>query len=287
VSAPLTNDRLTFVEPRFSPDGRRLAVEVITGNTSDSWVYDLERGTETRLTFNEGADSVPVWSPDGEWIVYGSTREEHSGLYRKRADGSGDEELLFEGNSIFPSSWSRDGRFILFSQIATPTSNDVRVLSLDDRKVEPYVSSDFSEAEAAFAPDGRWVAYQADESGRAEIFVRPFPPGGGKWQISVEGGTHPRWRADGKELFFRNQNAVMSVEIDTTGQALRVATPVKLFEGLFLQAAIGGNVYADYDASPDGQRFAMMRGENRLAVPDHVVVVTDFFDELRATFPKR
>jgi serine/threonine-protein kinase len=161
------------------------------------------------------------------------------------------------------------------------------VLSLDDRKVEPYVSSDFSEAEAAFAPDGRWVAYQADESGRAEIFVRPFPPGGGKWQISVEGGTHPRWRADGKELFFRNQNAVMSVEIDTTGQALRVATPVKLFEGLFLQAAIGGNVYADYDASPDGQRFAMMRGENRLAVPDHVVVVTDFFDELRATFPKR
>jgi serine/threonine-protein kinase len=289
VASPITNQRQTFVEPRFSPDGKRLAAEVITGSTSDCWVYDLARGTETRLTFNEGSDSVPVWSPDGEWIVYGSDREKQAGLYRKRADGSGDEELLFQGNGIYPSSWSRDGHAILFSQIRTSTTgNDIYVLALDGKhEAQPYVASEFAEAEGAFAPDGRWVAYQSDESGRAEVFVRPFPPGGGKWQISVAGGTHPRWSADGKHLYFRHENSVMEVDIDTTGSALRVGTPVKLFEGLFLQAAIGGNIYADYDVAPDGQRFAMLRGESRQSVPDHVVVVLDFFDELRKTFPNR
>ncbi|HEX2463025.1 MAG TPA: protein kinase [Thermoanaerobaculia bacterium] len=286
-ASPLTAERQTFVEPRFSPDGRRLAAEVITGTSSDSWVYDLDRGTVTRLTFGDGPDSVPVWSPDGAWIVYASTREEHSGLYRKRADGSGEEELLLEGDSLYGSSWSRDGRFILYGIVApTQTGNDIWVLPLDgDRTPQPYVATEFSEAEAAFSPDGRWVAYNSDDSGRSEVYVRPFPASGGKWQVSAAGGSHPRWRSDGKELYFRNDSGVMSVEVDTTGSALRVGTPSQLFEGPFLRAAIGGSIYADYDVAPDGQRFVMLRGESRLSVPDHVIVVLDFFKELEATFP--
>ena len=284
----LTAELQTFVEPRFSPDGRRLAAEVLTGSGSDSWVYDLERGTSTRLTFSESSDSVPVWSPDGAWVAFGSDRAERPGLYRKRADGSGEEELLLEGSSVYPCSWSRDGRLLLFSQLGVGGSNDLHVLALEgDRAATPYLVTDLPEAEGAFSPDGRWVAYQSQESGKNDVFVRPFPPGGGKWQISVDGGRHPRWRADGKELYFRNENAVMAVDVDTSGEALRVGTPAKLFEGNFLQASFGSLNYADYDAAPDGQRFAMLRGESRQSVPDHVVIVLDFFKELEATFPNR
>jgi serine/threonine-protein kinase len=282
----LTGDLQTFVEPRFSPDGRRLSVEIITGTSSDSWVYDLERGTATRLTFNSGADSVPVWSPDGTSIVFSSDKEGGQNLYRKLADGSGEEERLTEGGAgQFASSWSPDGRFILFSEVNTRTGNDILYLPLDgDRKPLPFLVTEFSEAEGAFSPDGRWVAYQSEDSARSEVFVRPFPPRGGKWQLSVEGGTHPRWSKSGKEVFFRSGNSVMMVEVDITGDALRAGTPTKLFEGPFLQAAIGGNVYADYDVSADGQRFALLRGENRQAVPDHVILVFDWFDELSSTF---
>jgi serine/threonine-protein kinase len=289
LASPLVADRQSFVEPHFSPDGRRLAVEILTGSASDSWVYDLDRGTGTRLTFAEGLDSVPVWSPDGKWIAYGSDGKGRVGLYRKRADGSGDEELLLESTtSPVPSSWSPDGRFLLYSDVVSNTGNDIWLLPLEgDRKPQPFLATEFAEAEAAFSPDGRWVAYQSEESGRIEVYVRPFPAGGGKWQISVNGGTHPRWQADGKRLYFRNENQVMTVEVDAAGDALRIGAPAVLFEGPYLQAAIGGVVYADYDVAPDGERFVMLRGEGRDAVPDHLVVVLGFEDELRATFAKR
>jgi Tol biopolymer transport system component len=290
AATSLTGDLQTFVEPRFSPDGRHLAVQILTGPTSDSWVYDLERGTATRLTFNPGNDAVPVWSPDGASIVFSSDKEGAASLYRKQADGSGDEERLTTaaGGAQWVSSWSPDGRFLLYTEVNTPTGNDIVYLPLDgDRKPVPFLATEFSEAEGAFSPDGRWVAYQSEDSARSEVFVRPFPPRGGKWQISVDGGTHPRWSKSGKELFFRNGNSVMVVEVDITGDALRAATPVKLFEGPFQQATIGGSTYADWDVSPDGQSFVLLRGENRLAVPDHVVIVLNWFDELAATFGSR
>jgi serine/threonine-protein kinase len=288
-AAAVSPERQTFVEPRFSPDGKHLSVEIVTGTTSDSWIYDLERGTATRLTFNEGSDSVPVWSPDGEWIVFGSDKDGSANLYRKRSDGSGEEERLTQAEAgQYPSSWSPDGRFILLSEINTPTGNDILVLPLDgDHKVEPFLVTAFNEAEGAFSPDGRWVAYQSDETRRAEIYVRPFPVRGGKWQISVEGGTHPRWGPGGKELYFRNENKVMVVDIDVSGAAPRAGTPHLLFEGPFLEANIGGNTYADYDASRDGERFAMLRGETNQVTANHLVFVFDWFSELDSTFRAR
>jgi Tol biopolymer transport system component len=285
----MTADRQTFVEPRFSPDGKRLAVQILGSAGSDCWVYDLERGTATRLTFHEGDDAVPVWSPDGSWIVFASNRDGQSNLFRKQADGSGEEEPLTAGkDDLFPSAWSPDGRWILVTALSAQTGNDILAVPLEgDREPQPYLVTQFSEAEAAFSPDGRWVAYQSEESGRSEVYVRPFPMRGGKWQISVAGGTHPRWGPGGRELYFRNGNAMMMVEVEVRGDALRAGAPGEHFEGPFVQAAIGGNVYADYDVSPDGQRFAMLRGENRQAVPDHLVVVMNWFDELDATFGPR
>ena len=287
-AAPFTDERRTFVEPRFSPDGRRLAVEIISGSGSDSWVFDIERGTATRLTFGEGPDQAPQWSPDGAWIVWGSEQEDGVNLYRRSSDGSGEEERLTTGGEPkFASSWSPDGRFILFTQVNSQTGNDIMVIPLDgDRAPQAYLQTETSEAEAAFAPDGRWVAYQSAESGADQIYVRPFPMRGGKWQISVDGGSHPRWSKNGKELYFRRENSVMMVALDITGDALRAGTPEKVFEGPFLQANIGGNTYADYDVSPDGQRFAMLRGEGGQIVADHMIVVFHWFDELRSTFSR-
>ena len=290
AQTPLTAERNTFVEPRFSHDGRRLAVQILTGQTSDCWVYDIERGTATRLTFSPGADSVPVWSPDGSSIGFASEREGGVGIYRKASDGSGEDELLVAGDASgkYPSSWSPDGRFLLFSQIQSPTGNDIMILPLEgDRAPEPYLATEHSEAEGDFSPDGRWVAYQSGESGRDEVYVRPFPMRGGKWQISVEGGSHPRWSGDGRQLYFRKDNGVMAVDIDVTGDALRAGSPTRLFEGPFLQAAFGGNVYADYDVSADGSRFVMLRGEGEQARPDHLILVFNWFDELRALLGSR
>jgi serine/threonine-protein kinase len=289
AATPFAEERQTFVEPRFSPDGRRLAVEIVTGTTSDSWVYDIERGTTTRLTFGDGPDSAPQWSPDGASIVWASQRDDGVNLYRRASDGSGEEERLTTGGEgKFASSWSPDGRWILFTQVNPQTGNDVMMIPLDgDRAPQSYLATGTSEAEAAFSPDGRWVAYQSQESGREEVYVRPFPMRGGKWQISVDGGSHPRWSRDGKELYFRRENGVMVVAVDITGDALDAGTPEKVFDGPFLQANIGGNTYADYDVSPDGQRFAMLRGEGGQIVADHMIVVFHWFDELRSTFRER
>ena len=284
----MTEERQTFVEPRFSPDGRRLAVEIITGSASDSWVYDIERGTATRLTFGDGADQAPQWSPDGASIVWAAEREDGVNLYRRSSDGSGEETALTQGaEAKFASSWSPDGRYILFTEVNAQTGNDIVLLDLNGGgETLPYLATEGSEAEGAFAPDGRWVAYQSSESGREEVYARPFPMRGGKWQISVDGGTHPRWSKSGKELYYRRENAVWVVAVDITGDALRAGTPEKVFEGPFLQANLGGNTYADYDVSPDGQRFAMLRGEGSQAVADHMILVLDWFDELRSTFSR-
>jgi serine/threonine-protein kinase len=285
---PFMGERQTYVEPRFSPDGRRLAVEIITGSSSDSWVYDIERGTATRLTFGDGPDSAPQWSPDGASIVWAAERDDGVNLYRRSSDGSGEETALTKGGEAkFASSWSPDGRFILMTQVSSQTGNDILMLDTNGGvEPQPYLATPASEAEGAFSPDGRWVAYQSSESGREEVYVRPFPMRGGKWQISVDGGSHPRWRRNGKEIYYRRENAVMVVPVDVSGEALHAGTAQKVFDGPFLQATLGGNTYADYDVSPDGQSFAMLRGEGGQVVADHMVVVLDWFDELRSTFAR-
>ncbi|MDX1383240.1 MAG: hypothetical protein R3190_06310, partial [Thermoanaerobaculia bacterium] len=288
----LREDRQPYVEPRLSPDGTRVAVEILVGAQSDAWVLDLQRRTSTRLTFDDGADEVPIWSPDGVYIVFSSDRGGSPNLYRKRSDGSGEVERLTETTSSqYPSSWSSDGRWVLFSHTGSDTGNDLYVLPVAaDGSVsepEPFLVTPFQEAEGAFSPDARWVAYNSDESGRSEVYVRPFPSGGGKWQISVDGGAQARWAKGGRELLYRKDNTVMAVEIESQGDVLKAGTPRMLFQGPFQQVSVAGVTYADWDVADSGEYFVMLRGEGGESARDHVVVVTDWFADLRATFATR
>ncbi len=262
------DDRRTFGEPRFSPDGNFLAVEIIDGTNRDAWVYDLRRGVPTRLTFEESGDDAPVWSPDAEHLAFSSNRLGSTlNIYRKRSDGSGDVERLTESTSTqFISSWSPDGKHLLFAQSNPETGNDLYVLPLEDGTPEVFLTTPFSETEAAFSPDGRWIAYQSNETGQAEIFVRPFPVRGGKWQLSVDGGQYPRWSRNGRELFYRSGEGMYVVPVDIAGSSFVAGKPRLLFEGPFLSLSLAGLTLADYDVHPDGERFVMMQADPEASI---------------------
>jgi eukaryotic-like serine/threonine-protein kinase len=169
---------------------------------SDIWIYDLKRQVNTRLTFGPGASSSPVWSPDGQWIAYGGVRGKNN-LYRKPANGMGQEELLLEGDSTNrqPFDWSADGKFLLFGVGDLSGTGQIWALPLaGDRKPVPVTQNTFAAINAKFSPDGRWVAYSSNESGRQEVYVVPFGGGTGKWQIASSSGTQPVWRRDGKGI---------------------------------------------------------------------------------------
>jgi serine/threonine-protein kinase len=284
---PLSPDRRTYGEPHFSPDGRRLAVQVHdTGKTNvDVWVYDLERGVGTRLTFDESADVAPFWSPDGKRVVFSSDSGGVFNIYWKRSDGSGEAERLTESqNTQYGSSFSPDGKYVAFHQSNAKTANDIYVLPLEgERKPELFLGTPFSETEAAFSPDGRWIAYQSNESGSTEIYLRPFPAGGGKWQVSTDGGTYPRWSRTGRELFYRKGSGLMAVSVSSAGESFVAEKPRQLYEGAFMTLSVGGMTLADYDVAPDGKRFVMMQGEQK-AQEMKATFVFNWFEDLRRTF---
>ena len=284
---PVSPDRKTFGEPHISPDGSLLAVQVhdVGGLNVDIWVYDLKRGASTRLTFQEAADVAPIWSHDGKRVAFSSDRDGAFNIYWKRADGSGDVERLTESdNTQYVSSFSPAGKYLIYHESASGTAADLFVLPLEgDRKPELFLRTPFGESEAAFSPDGRWVAYNSNESGSSEVYVRPFPAGAGKWQISIDGGVYPRWAGQGRELFYRKDNALMLVSYRSDGDTFVAETPRKLFEGPFLSLSVGGMTLADYDVAPDGKRFVMMQGEEHVQEMK-VTFVFNWFDDLRRTF---
>ena len=254
--------------------------------TRDIWIHDLTRaGLRTRLTFDAGEDWRSVWSPESRSVVYSAGRPSPLSLYRKAADGSGAEErLLGGGGNKYVSSWSADGRFLLYGTGAggSPTSTDIWVLPLTgERKPVAFVQTPFSEGIGRFSPDGRWVAYNSNESGRLEVHVVPFPMAGGKWQVSTGGGEQPRWRRDGKELFYLNDNVVMAAEVNGTGSAFQVGAARRLFEirrrtGSSRGFGIGGA----YDVTPDGQRFLVNAVEQPALLPP-LTVITNWAATLR------
>jgi serine/threonine protein kinase/Tol biopolymer transport system component len=216
----------------LSPEGTRLAVSKRNGPASNIWLLDLSRdGASTRFTFGSGVDESPVWSPDGSRIVFRSNRSGPFDLYQKPATGlKGEQVLLKSGEDKRATSWSRDGRFLLYEATHARTKDDVWVLRLEgDMKTIPFMSTDFNENQAHFSPDGRWVAYVSDESGHPEVYVRAFSLNsagtGGKWQISSGFGLAPRWRGDGGELYYRSREGwLMAVEI-TSKPAFRSGKP--------------------------------------------------------------
>jgi Tol biopolymer transport system component len=238
----------------FSPDHKSAAVVTRLQLNVDLYIYDLRRGLPTRFTFSPTVNNYAVWSPDGKSIIYRSNEKGPVDLYRKAADGSGSERLLYaDGTPKVPISWSPDGRLLLFYRIDPKTLRDIWVLPLDNpSKPYPWLVTPSNERFAKFSPDGRWVAYESDESGRYEIYVGPFPGPGGKRQISAGGGELPRWRADGKEILFAEPNGkLMAAEVSIKGEGIEVGTITPLGVPVTLNPLNGYS----YDVSADGQRF--------------------------------
>jgi serine/threonine-protein kinase len=277
--------------PRLSPDGNRLAVSVQRGSNWDVWVYDLERDVATRITFGESYDADPVWSPDGRWIAFEGEIDGVDGIFRKRTDGTGDAEMLMEpGKQTFPApqSWSADGRHLAIQSAGEGGQTDIWILPIDEDgsagEPEAFARTQFEENSPNFSPDGRWLAYNSSETGRPEVFVASFPPGGGKWQVSDGGGTQAQWSGDGRELFFRTDAGIMSVRVSSDGNSFRASRPEVVFEGNFLGGLRGvllpGYNFPDYDVSADGKRFVMFQGTTEGALATEAKVVLGWFGEL-------
>jgi Tol biopolymer transport system component/tRNA A-37 threonylcarbamoyl transferase component Bud32 len=270
-----------YAQPRLAPDRRRL-VTSLRGNTEDLWLIDLMRGTSSRLTA-ESNTSFPVWTPDGQRLTLASAKEGSYSIYWQPVDGSAPDERLLSGNwPNYPFSWSPDGKVLAFVSINPTTLQDIRVLSVDQKGAsKPFLETQFREGAPAFSPDGKWIAYVSDESGRFEIYVRPFPGPGEKWPISLEGGNEPVWPRNGRELFYRAGDTMMAVDVQTT-PTFSAGKPRKLFERAYERSLA---LWANYDASPDGQRLLMVRQENASAQATHINVVLNWLEELKQKLP--
>jgi serine/threonine protein kinase len=251
--------------PSLSRDGTMVAVSRTLPQTgTDLWLYDVKRGTPMRFTFDSASTRSGIWSPDGKDVVFAASRNGAlAQLYRKRATGSGSDELLSEVDGSTPSDWSSDGRFILFhtnnnldqGNIDQRNGFDLWVLSLPDLQSRPLVRTPFHDIQGAFSPDGRWLAYASDESGAFEVYVQAFPDSQAKRLVSRGGGAEPRWRADGRELFYVSADRRLMVVATTVGPAFEAGTPAMLFETNVRD--LGFTFGKRYDVTPDGQRFVV------------------------------
>jgi len=271
---PLTAPPHAYRNPRLSPDGQRVAV-TIDELGSQEWLLDTKRGTLTRLTFEGSYNGALAWTPDGKRIAFGSDRTgQQRNLFWQLADGSGGtERLVTSDRSQVAGSWSPDGQTLAFEQINPGTGYDLFVYRLGDRKVETFLQTRFNEIAPRFSPDGRWLAYASDESGRNEVYVQPYPGPGGKWQVSTEGGTEPVWARNG-ELFYRNGDKMMAVATNTKGN-FSADTPKLLFEGHYATY----NTMPAYDVTPDGQRFLLAKTAEQ--GPREISVVLNWTEELK------
>ncbi|MCI0613111.1 hypothetical protein L0244_08990, partial [bacterium] len=195
-----------IAQPSLSPDEKKLLVERedAANGTSDLWMVELSRGIFSRFTFDPANDFRSSWSPDGSQIVFSSTRNGRLEAFQKPSSGGSENVLISSESEVLPDDWSRDGRYILYEVFDPKTKSDLLILPmLGDRKPIPYIGTEFFEVHGQFSPNGKWVAYVSNESGRPEVYVTTFPSSaGGKWQISTDGGDHPQWRRDGKELYY-------------------------------------------------------------------------------------
>jgi eukaryotic-like serine/threonine-protein kinase len=249
------------VNPAISPDGRRVVLQRTIDGNIDIWQLELGRGTLSRLVSNPALDVNPIWSSDGRWIAFGSNRMGTVDLYRKSATGSGNEELILKSpHTKSVTDWSLDGQWLLYRDADPHTGFDVWALPMaGEQKPLPLVLTSFDERDAQFSPDGKWIAYGSNESGRFEIYVQPFPGPGTKWPISTNGGAQARWRRDGKELFYVTLDgrlAAVPINLDPNTQTVGAGEPTFLFT-----ARIGSAVPTidrhEYMVSADGKRFLL------------------------------
>jgi serine/threonine-protein kinase len=283
-------------DPRFSPDGRRLALDISDGSQRDVWVFEWERDTMSRFTFDADNDLVPLWTPDGRRLVFASARADKAlNLYWQPADGAGDVQRLTEStNPQWPDTWHPDGKTLVFGEYNPQTATDLMMLTLERDPVlgwkpgKPAVllNSPFIEGFAAFSPDGRWLAYNSNETGRDEVYVRAFPGPGGKWQVSTGGGQAATWSQTRKELFYLGEDRkLMVVPYGVQGDSLRVEK-ARVWSDVSLVSQAANRTF---DLHPDGRRFVVVKavtgkGESKR---DHLTLVFNFGDELRRLAPTR
>jgi serine/threonine-protein kinase len=307
---PLKAPPRLYLYPRLSPDGTRVALDV-RDQERDIWIWDLARETLTRFTFDPRPDTHPLWTPDGQRVLFRSARSGPFNLFWQAADGTGTVERLTESqNNPTANAFSPDGTRLVFREETAKTGEDLMVVALEGgnsgqlhssrvgepekglrSQIRPLVQTTSDELNAEISPDGRWMAYQSNESGKDEIYVRPFPDTDrGRWQMSAGGGTRPLWARSGKELFYVGPSgAVMSASVEG-GSTLRAGNPTRLFEGHYLMAAgIGGRTY---DVSPDGRRFLMIKpvdGGEFLptAAPTSLIIVQNWTEELKRLVPTK
>jgi serine/threonine-protein kinase len=282
MEQPATDLRFPFGEVRLSPDGQRVTYAT-GGQELQVYVYDLSKGTNSRLT-GEGWAFFSTWTPDGKRVLFSWGNSTTDSLFWQPYDGSSPKERLTTSEyGQRPGSWSSDGNTLAFVEEHLPdTGDDIALLDVRSGRVTPFLNSKYSEWYPEISPYGRWMAYSSDESGRQEIYVRPFPGPGMKQQVSIEGGSEPLWARNGKQLFYRLQDQVWVVDVRTDG-GLTTGKPRLLFEK---PEFVRTYPIRAYDLSLDSQRFLMVKFENRKATPvTEMTLVQNWFEELKRLVP--
>ncbi len=265
--------------PRISPDGTQIATVVAEAN-DEIWVNDISRNIWKRLTF-ESSNVMPTWSADGKRVTFAGNVAGAQGIFWKLADGSGEELPVLESPNIgtslpIPLSWSPDGKTLAYESFEPQTGHHIRLYSAGSTDPSrSFINSAANQDGARFSPNGRWIAYAADESGRFEVYVQPFAGSGGKWQISGDGGSQPTWTRNRKELFYYGNGKMMSVDVNTDGD-FSAANPKTLFEANF---DFRGSYVPSYDVTPDGKKFIAVRSSNSAPIPASIQVILNWFGE--------
>ena len=281
----VTEEKRIFNAPRVSPDGKRLALAIIGDDGYlNVWIYDMEGDSFSRLTFGGQSNGRPIWTADGKLITFRSARGGIGNLYQKQADGSGPTERLTTSEyNQNPDSWSPDGSVLAFTEIHPKTEYDIWILSMDgDRKPELLISSPQRDCCARFSPDGKWLAYVSNETGRDHVYVTPYPEPTVKWLVSgEEGGGGPLWSPDGTEIFYRSGNQMMVVSVQTK-PTFSSGKPRELFEGAYVTSTTLPGVSQYHDIHPAGQRLLMIKEDQS---GGQINVVLYWFEKLKGLVP--
>jgi Tol biopolymer transport system component len=285
-AAPVSGERHMFTSARLSPDERTIAV-AFQGASSDIWLLDVARGVFSRFTYGGSEDWHPIWTPDGRRVVYstGKALAFPQPFWKPLKGAAGEERLTtVDETAVFPTSWSPDGRDLLVT-VAVPGTADVSILAVGgDRTLRPLVKSPYLEYGAAFSPEGQRVAYVSQESGRAEVYLMPYGKPGERRQVSPDGGRSPVWAKSGRELFYYSGRRVMVVDVASDGAS--VSPPRALFEGDY-ECAAQTDIPFCFDVTADGQRFVMIKPDDRPARSGPLSLVVDWSAELTRRAPAR
>ena len=269
----------------LSPDEKLVAVSALEGGNRDVWIWEVSRGVKSRLTFSEAPDGAPIWSPTGAEFVFASRREGNNDIFLRKADGTGEPKPLAAGpHHEVPTDWSRDGRYLVYGVFDPELGTDIWYLERNgeggDWEPHPYLQTPYGEHLAKLSPDGRFLVYRSNESGRNEIYVRPFPEGGARTAVSTNGGEQPRWSRDGKEIFYVEGTTLVAVEVSTSPD-FSVGSVTRLFEHRVLARQSGWPV-AQYDVSTDGRRFLFAApGDEEAEQEVKIRVVQNWYEEFR------